>query len=67
MHKSIKTRLFTFGGLLGVDIGKMEAKKQKATLDPRLQFLNSLSTTDLMTKSAIVVSSNGTGRRKTLW
>ena len=45
----------------------MEAKKQKATLDPRLQVLNSSSTTDLMKKSVIVVSSNGTGRKKTLW
>ena len=48
-------------------MGKMDAKRQCETFGPRLQVLNSLSTTDLATKRTIAVTVSGIGRRKTLW
>ena len=58
---------FTCEGILGEDMGKMDAKRQCETLGPRLQALNSRSTTDFTTKRRIVVMVSGIGTRNTLW
>ena len=48
-------------------MGNMEAKRQCETFGPRLQVLNSQSTTDLTTKRPMAVTVSGIGRRNTLW